>query len=83
MKYTCVLLAICIVWFMRSQLSCLCNLDILLRSVSGIGLGALNLLHNVHALQNLAKHDMSSIEPRCRCSGDEKLAAVGVGTFCM
>jgi len=46
--------------------------------ITSIGLGALDLLNNVHTFNNFSKHDMLAIEPLGLDSGDEELRAVGV-----
>ena len=45
------------------QLAALGDLDRLDGLVAGLGLGALNLLHHIKALENLAKDDVAAIEP--------------------
>lgn len=39
----------------------------------------LNLLHDIHPVNHLAKHDVFVVEIRSRYRSDEELAAVGVG----
>ena len=48
------------------------------RLVAVAGLGVLDLLDDVKALDNCAKDDVLAVEPRGLNSGDEKLGAVGV-----
>jgi hypothetical protein len=62
------------------ELSALGNLDSLGGAVAGLGLGSLNLLDNVVALEDLAEDDVASVEPRGDDGGDEKLRAVRVGS---
>lgn len=40
----------------------------------------LNLLHDIHPLNHLTKHDVLVVEIRSGYRGDEKLASVGVGS---
>ena len=53
--------------------------DNLLRWFARLGTKSFNLLHNIHALDDIAEDNVPSIEPRCFHSGDEELRAVGVG----
>jgi hypothetical protein len=55
------------------QLSTLGNLDRLGRLVSGGSLGAFDLFHHVKSLQDFAKDDMTSVQPRCYDGGNEEL----------
>lgn len=45
------------------QLSALCDLDRLGGAVAGLGLGLLDLLDDVEALEDLAEDDVTAIEP--------------------
>lgn len=49
------------------------------RTIARIGLQSLDLLDDVHALENLAKHDVLPVEPGRLDGGDEELGALGVG----
>lgn len=42
-------------------------------------LGVLHLPDNIHAVNNLTKHDVLTVQERGRDGGDEELRAVGVG----
>ena len=48
--------------------------------LAALGAESLNLLDHVHALGHLAKHDVTSIQPRGEYGGDEELRAVGART---
>jgi hypothetical protein len=61
-------------WLHFSTLS---NYHVLIRLVAG-GTGVLNLVHDVHAVNDLTKHDVFVVEKWGWHSGDEELAAVGV-----
>jgi hypothetical protein len=60
------------------ELSALGDLDRLDGLVAGSFGYALNLVHNLVALEHLAKDDVAAIQPACDDRGDEELAAVGV-----
>ena len=49
------------------QLATLDNLDCLLGLVSRLGLGILDLLNDVVALEDLTEDDVAAIEPSARC----------------
>ena len=54
--------------------------DDLLGGLAGLGAKALDLLDNVHALDDLAEHDVLAIQPLGLGSAEEELASVGVGS---
>ena len=54
--------------------------DDLLGGLAGLGAEALDLLDNVHALDDLAEHDVLAIKPLGLGSAEEELASVGVGS---
>lgn len=45
------------------QLSALGNLDDLVRLVARLGLGILDLLYYIHALENLAEYNVLAVQP--------------------
>lgn len=51
-----------------------------LRGLSTLASVALELLDNVHSLNDFSEDDMLSVEPLGHNSGDEELGAVGVGS---
>uniref|UniRef100_A0A2S2QQ78 Uncharacterized protein n=1 Tax=Sipha flava TaxID=143950 RepID=A0A2S2QQ78_9HEMI len=53
------------------------NLLVCLTTLSTIGF---NLFDNVHAINNIAKYYVFSIQPRCLYSCDEKLTSISIGT---
>src|SRR5713101_424178 len=55
------------------------DLHVLLRPVLRSARHTGNLLYHVVAFHHLAKHSVLVVQPRCGCSGDEELAAIGVG----
>jgi len=58
--------------------SALSDGDVLLWLVTRVGWCGLDLLHDIHALDNLAEHDVTTIQPWGGNSGDEELGAIGV-----
>lgn len=46
--------------------------------ITAVSLGTLHLTHDVHALDDLAEDDVTSVQPGGLLYGDEELAAVGV-----
>ena len=63
---------------LHRQLSRVGDLDGL-RRLAALAPEALDLLDDVHALQDLSEDDVASIEPRGLHRADEELAAVGAG----
>merc|ERR1712216_873647 len=59
----------------RSELAAVLNGDLLRCGAAG-GPHSLNLGHNVHALEDLAKDDVPAIEPRSLYRRDEELRTV-------
>ena len=55
------------------DLATLSNLDFLLRLVTHGLLDVLNLVDNIPSLENFAKNNVLSIQPRGDCGGDEEL----------
>ena len=53
--------------------------DDLFRGLPGLGAEALDLLDDVHPLDDLAEHNVLAVEPRRGLERDEELAAVRVG----
>lgn len=45
----------------------------MLRDIATTGAGSLNLLHDIHALDNLSEDGMLTVEPTCDYSSDEEL----------
>jgi len=54
------------------------NLDLLRRLVTRVGLGRLDLLHNVHTINYFAKDNVLAIEPVSANGSNEKLRAIRV-----
>lgn len=52
--------------------------DVFAGPVPSVGLALLDFAHDAHSLNNLSKHDVTSIEPSCLLGCDEKLRPVGV-----
>ena len=54
--------------------------DDLFRGLPGLGAEAFDLLDDVHPLDDLAEHNVLSVEPLGLGGAEEKLGAVSVGT---
>lgn len=65
-------------FFGHRELSALHNLHRCGRLVSAALGHVLDLVHDVVALKDLAKDDVTAVEPAGDCGRDEELAAVGV-----
>lgn len=48
------------------------------RAVTSVGFGLLDLANDVHSLQDLAEHNVASVQPAGLLNGDEELRSVGV-----
>ena len=66
----------------RHRLKDICALDhnVLHRLIGSASLDAAELVDDIHALHNLAKHSVLAVEVRSRAESDEELASVGART---
>ena len=55
------------------------DLDVAL-GLPALGAHALQLLHDIHALDDLAENNVLAVQPRGLRRADKELGAVGVGT---
>ena len=65
-------------FFRHLKLSALLDLDSHLGLVSWVLVAVLDLLHNLVALEHLAKDDVLAVEPARDNSGDKELRAIGI-----
>lgn len=70
------------VLLVSSHLTALGDDDVHIRDVLALvaRLGGFHLLHDVHAVDHLAEHDVLAVEEGGGHRGDEELRAVGAGT---
>ena len=64
------------------ELASLHNHNVGLGPICNSGLSIFDQLHDIHSVNDLAEHNMLSIEPRGIGSGNEELRAVRIATSC-